>query len=429
MRRSTVAKIILATSATLGVAAIASAQSVPAKTGEPPPKGMSTKSPTPGDTGATLEELEGLHGVPAAKGLPEDDPGSLYPKDNEQSEGGDETSEDPEVSGNQGSLPPPELPTTPRVLRYKMTRPIEYVVRGNHRLAVQGRDDLEQRYVSSNVVRYTPLSSDDELPPRAWAMSLDDAAVDAKPLARGETRVLMRVLKSYSSFELPNMLNAPERSHQILRQATLSYRMDDRGKIDDVRVHAPTHPLARGSIEQFARLAATTQPVFPTRPVGPGDTWEQNAVYRDADGLAQYSEDTVNTYTLERWRPCRNSVCALIKVEQEMKSAGRMLYNKQETRGATLGQGTGLLLFDYRRGEIVRSTWKLRGRGSVTALEKKGEGDDAEIKELADADVLVEIEVAADRVDPPEGLPPLPPEEEEAAPSAPAGASKPTASP
>lgn len=356
-------------------------------TAQSPPKGMSTKQP--GAPPQSLEELrkKGFIGVPNPDEEVED-PGKNYP--------------DP-VELSKGSLQPPKIPQTPQILRYRIDRPLRYVVRGTNRMAVKGREDLKQVYRTSNVVRYDPLGESDPLPASRWHNE-DQQQVEKIPLQPGELRVMMEVEKSYGEFLQPDLLEQTERTHQIMRQARVSYRMTEQGQISDVRVHSPTHPLAKSSLAQTAHLAGTMQPAFPERAVGPGDTWDQAIVYRDAEGLAQMSEDSVNRYTFERWRPCRDSLCAYITIKQEMKSAARMKWRDQETQGASTGNGEGWLLFDYQRGEIVKSSWVLRGQGFVRAYADANVSDQK--KELANAEVLVELEVVTERVDATDAMPP-----------------------
>ena len=97
-------------------------------TAQSPPKGMSTKQP--GAPPQSLEELrkKGFIGVPNPDEEVED-PGKNYP--------------DP-VELSKGSLQPPKIPQTPQILRYRIDRPLRYVVRGTNRMAVKGREDLKQ---------------------------------------------------------------------------------------------------------------------------------------------------------------------------------------------------------------------------------------------------------------------------------------------
>jgi len=371
-------------------------------TAQAPPKGMSTKQP--GDAPPqTLEELreKGILGVPDPDEKVKD-PGENYP--------------DP-VELSKGSLQPPTIPQTPQILRYRVDRPLRYVVRGTNRMAVKDREDLKQIYRTSNVVRYEPIE-DAQVPASRWHNE-DQEQVDKIPLQAGERRVMMEVEKSFGEFLQPDLLGQTERTHQVMRQARVSYRMTEQGQISDVRVHSPTHPLAKSSLSQVAHLSGTMQPALPERAVGPGDTWEQAIIYRDAEGLAQMSEDSVNRYTFERWRPCRDSLCAYITIKQEMKAAARMKWRDQETKGASVGYGSGWILFDYQRGEIVKSFWKLTGQGFVRAYADSKISDDQ--KELAGAEVLVELEVTTERVDTTDAMPPRKPTRD-----IPANASQPT---
>ena len=150
-------------------------------------------------------------------------------------------------------------PTDPVQLKYRMDRPLRYLVRGYHRQAIKGREDLKQLYKSSSVVQYRPLTRGETLPPGAWIEAAP--AKDAAPPTG--TPVLVSVEKAYGGFSQPSLLKETERTHQILRQAVLSYHLQENGVVQGLRVHQPTNPLARSSMMQMSKMAEHMQPVLP----------------------------------------------------------------------------------------------------------------------------------------------------------------------
>jgi len=325
---------------------------------------------------ANADEIPDPTSVPK-KGR-EGDPSADYPKD--------DTPQD-----NRGSLPPIEPPAAPQLLQYKVSRPTRYIVRSSHKLAIKEREDLKQVYKSSVEVTYSPLENQSR-PRSLWYMP--PPTIEGEPMLVG-----VSVSKARGEFVKPFLFGQTERTHQLMRQANFSYQLYPNGQTADHVFHAPSHPLGKSSFQQYSRLASTAQAVFPDRPVAPGSTWTQDVFYRDGEGLAQLSSDAVNTYKFEAWRPCRKSLCAYITITQDVKSAGRINDKNKETRGTSIGTGSGWLLFDYKSGELLKSNWKITSQGSVTALEKTGDEKDPEIKTLANATVLVEYEVTTERVD------------------------------
>ncbi len=351
------------------------------------PKGPSTKQPSSDKPGPSVEELQGLPGAPDPSNNDVPSAYDSYPEWEKAKEAN--ASED----DGKGSLPPIEIPKGPHRLEFKMLRPVEYAVRGMHRLAIQDREDLKQVYMSSAKVRYEKLKDLSDRPESIWVVSKPHEEGAAQ--RRDMMPVLVSVEKSAGRYTYPELLADQERVHQITRNAKLSYLLSPQGKIEDVQVHAPTNPLAKTSLEHFSTMLSMSQAAFPDKPVGPGDTWTQKILYRDADGLAQLSEDSTNTFTFDRWRSCRKSVCAFIRFKQDLRSAGRLLVADEETRGTSIGEGEGWILFDYKAGEVVKAYMKLKGLGSVEAFSKKPSGVSPDAK----ARVLVEYEVVTERVD------------------------------
>ncbi len=354
------------------------------------PRGMSTKQPSPDKPGPSVEQLKGLPGAPDPDTSIKNDPSSDYPDGLKLSDSANgKLAED-----NKGSLPPAEFPVAAQRLELKFERPLEYAVRGTHRLAIKDREDLKQVYRSAVRVRYEKIADLARRPEANWRVSQDDG--DALAKNKDLVPMLLTVEKSTGQYTYPELLAEPERVHQLTRAAQLSYLITPRGKIEDVQVHEPTSALSKNSIEHFAHMLSLSQPVFPERPVSPGDTWQQKILYRDGDGLAQLSEDSTNTFVFERWRSCRRGVCALISFKQDLRAAGRLTAGEHETQGTSVGEGEGWILFDYETGEVVKSYLKLKGLGTVRAL---GKSKDGSLEEQASARVVTEYEVTSERID------------------------------
>jgi hypothetical protein len=293
---------------------------------------------------------------------------------------------------------PPEQPEGPVTLRYKVDAPVRYLVRGKHRSGVRDREELRQIYTSSSVVRYRPVATGEELPRAAW-MSLEGADDAPGEAGEGATRIMVEVEKAYGGFERPALLKQTERTHQILRQARLSYVLEPNGKVSDVRVHEPTSPIGRSSFEQIRTLAQSIQPVFPERAVTIGDSWTQDVVYEDKRGSVVANQNSKNTYTFTAWRPCRESLCAYITIKQGMRSAALSGGGDSRSEASSAGEGEGWMLFDPFAGQVVKTYWKLTGQGKVRVREKAQKGDAGEPVAQVEAEVVVEAEVTAERID------------------------------
>jgi hypothetical protein len=280
-------------------------------------------------------------------------------------------------------------PTKPVLLRYKMEAPQRYLVRTDARMAVKDREDLKKIHRNSLVVAYRPIQAQDMPAPIGWGGRAPGQVERLSP------RVLVEVEKTGGYYTLPELFSAQERTHQIMRQAQLSYELEPRGQISDVVVHAPTHPLARSSMDQSALIAELMQPIFPVEPIGLGATWQQKATFRDAEGFVQMSQDVTNTLKLEEWRVHQGITCAYITIKQELGSGGRLRHQQLETQGASTGGGEGWIIFDFERGRVMKSYWKITSQGFVKALSGTSAQD---MKTLAEAEVLVEVEVSAERI-------------------------------
>jgi hypothetical protein len=149
----------------------------------------------------------------------------------------------------------------------------------------------------------------------------------------------------------------------------------------------------------MGNFAKSMQPVLPETPVKPGDTWTQTFSQRDEEGIAHLAGDTTNTYTLKEWRNCRAAMCAFIEISQEIKAAGKLTDRNMETRGAGVGTGTGWILFDYKKGQVVKSKWTMVTESWVKVLiEGRDKGP---VERGPEAKIQVEVESTAERIDGP----------------------------
>ena len=291
----------------------------------------------------------------------------------------------------------PDPPEEPIVLQYKVDAPVRYLVRGKHRQAVKDREDLKTVYNSSSVVSYRPVLEGETLPRDAWMVLEKEKDEQA---SEGGKKIVLEVEKAYGGFEQPALLKQTERTHQIMRQARISYTLMPNGKVEGVRIHEPTSPLGRSSFEQIRTLAGAVQPVFPTHGVKPGDSWSQEIVYEDAFGQVRANQDSKNTYTFQKYQECRQTLCAYITIRQKMKSASISGSEDARAEGSSAGDGEGWMLFDYQKGEVVKTFWKLTGQSTVKVRQKASAKSDGQepVAEVT-AEVFVDAEISAERLD------------------------------
>lgn len=283
---------------------------------------------------------------------------------------------------------PQPTPTEPVTLRFRYTEPLRYDFTNTSRMGFEDKPSLRQIYRSGMAVEYRPLTEMERAVLPQWAMQVD-LGDDAKD---PEGQIVLATVFAFSgSFEEPHELTDTARTHQILKDAAFSYRLSDRGDISDLRIHPPTNPLARSSLEDIARLLGQAHPIFPEEPVGPGSTWTHQISLSFEDGAVVKAMDVDLSYHFERWDQCGIAQCAIINVEQDVKAAGRLLYGSNETRSASAGQGSGQFIFAYEAGEIRSSRWNLSVRGDTTALQRES----GAIRELASVNFHLEVDTKA----------------------------------
>lgn len=286
-------------------------------------------------------------------------------------------------------------PERPIPLRYRIDAPVSYMSKATSRLGVAERTDMKQVFNSAARVRYEMVDSV-SIPRRVMSRPFRDNP-DVPDEVKAGRRVLVTVEAAAGEFDEPKPLMRVERSHQMMRSAAFSYVLHPNGRVEDVQVHEPLNPLARGSMARIVRLAESVQAVFPDYAVKPGDTWKQEILYRDRGAQALGESDITNVYTFDEWRPCRDSTCVFISIKQTQTSRGSIDANPAQARAQSTGEGEGWLMFDPVKGQLIKSYWRLRGEGDVEASQKAtGEGQkDASARSR----MRVEVEATFERID------------------------------
>lgn len=287
---------------------------------------------------------------------------------------------------------PDPTPTEPVELRYRFTEPLRYDFTNASRMGFEDKPDLRQIYRSGMAVEYRPLTEIERAIIPQWRM---DVNVGDNPKEAQGQIVLATIYAFSGSFEEPYELIDTARTHQILKDAAFSYRITERGDISDLRIHPPTNPLARSSLEDVARLLGQAHPVFPEEPVGPGSTWKRTISLSFKDRAVVKAQDIELIYTFKEWDLCGVAQCAVISVDQHVKAAGRLLYDGNETRSASAGEGSGQFLFDYKAGEVRGSRWNLSVRGDTKAMQRAG----SDIRELAAVNFHLEMDTTVSLLD------------------------------
>jgi hypothetical protein len=276
-------------------------------------------------------------------------------------------------------VPPLKLtpPTDPVKLVFQHDQPVRYLITSVSRMGIKDRPGLRQVHETTHAVTYTPLEKMDN----------------------GHVRMEVGVDVAWGRYNEPLPFDQA-RGRDLLRQARFRYTIDEHGKIDQVEIDGLTDPLARPSLEHMANFAKSMQPPLPQTLVKPGDFWTQTFSHRDEEGIAHLAGDTKNTYTLKAWRPCRGAMCAFIEIKQEIKSAGKLMDRNMETRGAGVGTGAGWMLFDFKKGQVVKSKWTMVTESWVKVLI---DGQDKRTAERGpEARIQVEVESTAERIDGPQ---------------------------
>ncbi len=261
-----------------------------------------------------------------------------------------------------------EPPSEPVALRFRFDEPMRMDVNNSSRMGFDQRPDLRQIYHSGMALEYTPISHEERDALRAWPIASDDreAPDDAVP-------VLVTIYEFSGTFESPHELTDSARTHQILKDAAFSYLISPRGQVYDFRVHPPTNPLARASLEDLQRLITGSHPLLPDEPVEPGDTWTDSIELAFEEGNVVKTQDVTLTYRFERWGRCDMAYCALIEVDLEVKAAGRLTDGDFETQSGSVGTSSGWILFDHETGRVVRSRFELDTQGNTTARRRVGD--------------------------------------------------------
>lgn len=276
-------------------------------------------------------------------------------------------------------------------LRFRFDSPTRYRVNNTSRMGFEDRPGFRQVYNSGLSIEYRPISQlQRDLFPQ-WPMEVE---LSEAPEVLGQP-ILVTISAFSASFDQPFPLQDTARTHQLLKDAAFSYRITDRGNVSDLRIHPPTSPLARSSIEEVVRLLAASHPLLPEDDVEPGDSWSHTiSLEADDEGVIKTHEVEL-TYTFDKWSRCGLHFCAVIDVDQEMKAAGRMVQSNQETRSATAGTSTGSFLFDPQEGRIIRSRWDLDAQGNTKVLQRTPQ----EVAELVNTNFHLNVTTEVDLLD------------------------------
>lgn len=267
-------------------------------------------------------------------------------------------SDDPDVWETPEAQAEPDGPVE---LRLDPTEPVSYEVVSQMMLGFEHREHFQPEYRSGLVVEYRPISQRqrDRLP--SWRPDETASTTEGTPI--------IATVTDYSAlFEHPTGLDNPDWMHSLLREATFSFRLTARGTVGDLRVHPPTNPLVRASIEDLTRLISQTQPPLPDQPVEPGDSWSDTVTVEVADGETDRHSGTDIEYTFQRWQRCPSGYCAVIEVDYQLEADGRLQPVHLHTETEAAGEARALLVFDPHKGRIVASHTDsdIRGRSTTT---------------------------------------------------------------
>ncbi len=262
-----------------------------------------------------------------------------------------------------------EHPDGPVELRFRFDEPMRFDVSATSRMGFEDRPGLRQFYQSGMAVEYRPITELQRAQLPAWQMQID-AAKDNE--VHEEHQILLASIFRFSgSFNEPRELSDTARTHQLLKDAHFSFRVSDRGEVSDVKIHPPTNPLVRSSMEEMIRLLVESHPVLPDEAIEPGDSWTQSIKLEADDESVVRTQDVELEYTFNDWTRCGPTYCARIDVEQSVNAAGRYTVRNVETRSATDGSGSGWFLLDPRRGRIIRSHWTVDSQGDTNVRRRK----------------------------------------------------------
>lgn len=264
-------------------------------------------------------------------------------------------------------------PAEPVELRFSFDEPIRYDVRTKLGMEYAEQPELEPNYQSTMTVEYRhfPRQSRDLMP--HWPMHIE-ALADESP--RG-TPVVATISEFSGAFDSPDELTESANHYQLLSDAVFSYRLTPRGTVTDVRVHPPTNPQARASVEELVRLLAMSHPALPEEAVEPGDRWSDQIDLTAEDGVVEQHLDLKLDYHFKEWTRCEQAFCAVIDIDQKMTARGQFAAGHLQTDSDATGSGKGRIVFNPSAGKIVESSWDIDVQGS-TQTERR-DGDMSEI--------------------------------------------------
>lgn len=258
----------------------------------------------------------------------------------------------PAIAVGEPESVPPEDPVQ---LRFQLDDPLTYDVHSRLHIEYPERPDLHPHYESSFVVDYEPLTETGRALLPSWAMNVGENDVDP-----ADGFPVVATVSGFSArFDHPPALTDPGLHYQLLRQATFSYRLGARGGVSDVRVHPPTNPVIRTSVEELVRLLAVSHPPFPDHSVEPGERWSDTAKLSMGVDDFEITQQLNAEYHFTRWIPCRDGYCALIDVEQDLDARARYAVGRLVTHTESEGTARGRLLFDPDRGHLVDARWEI----------------------------------------------------------------------
>lgn len=266
-----------------------------------------------------------------------------------------------------------EAPDEPVLLRLDYDEAISYEVANRFQMEFEENPDFRQRFHSDMAIDYRPIDATtrDQLP--VWeSTSLAD---DRDPTGQ---RLLATISDYSAGIDAPHALDSPTWSYQLFRNARFSFRITDRGDVNDLRFHPPTNPVLRSSVEELVSLLATSHPALPQQPVEPGDHWT-DTVDISLDDETEISETELGQtielrYDFTDWVPCGNTACALIHVGQDIEATGFMKVRRYATNTTSSAVGAGAFLFDVEQGRIVQSDFNITADSSRLSERDTDEG-------------------------------------------------------
>lgn len=271
-----------------------------------------------------------------------------------------------------------EPPDAAVSLRFDFDQTKTYKIRNGLRIHYDHPGDFAPVYQSGLFVEYYPIDADTRDEMSYWPVDIDTEAGDADDDGR---LVRVTVGGALGVFDEPEAFSNTTSVHPLLRNATLTFRITDRGAIDDVRIHPPTNPLLRSSIEEVIRLLAASHPPLPDDDVNPGDEWTQTVEWSAQDDTGELEHSVQLHYIFERWAPCDDAFCAIIDVKKDVEAAGIYRSGTLQTDSSSVGDGAGRIVFDANEGRVVDAQWNLDAR-TATLTTRKNDPDSAPVNDF-----------------------------------------------